>query len=157
MKGLSAQLDAGWASLMDDLAERGLLESTTILWMGEFGSHARINESGGRDHFPNAWTCVLAGGGIRGGAGGGAYGRTSDDGMTVEEGKVAVGRRAGTTLCTEGGWGSTRKNKMFPKWGGPLRSPKVSRSVMYWRERLLFQKWIPRVHVMADAAATCEA
>jgi hypothetical protein len=87
VKALSAELDAGWASLMSDLAERGLLESTTIVWMGEFGRTPQINGQAGRDHFPRAWSCVLGGGGI---AGGHAYGRTSPDGMDIEENKVGV-------------------------------------------------------------------
>jgi uncharacterized protein (DUF1501 family) len=48
--------------------------------MGEFGRTPKINPSQGRDHFPNAWSTVLAGGGIKGGQ---AYGRTSADGMAV--------------------------------------------------------------------------
>ncbi len=87
VRGLSEQLDAGWASLMEDLDERGLLESTTILWMGEFGRTPQINARAGRDHFPSGWSCVFAGGGI---AGGQAYGRTSADGRVVEDGKLGV-------------------------------------------------------------------
>jgi uncharacterized protein (DUF1501 family) len=87
VKSLSQELDAGWATLMSELADRGLLESTTILWLGEFGRTPVINRNGGRDHYPRAWTSVLAGGGIRSGQ---AYGRTSDDGTTVEENKVDV-------------------------------------------------------------------
>ncbi|MCO6454455.1 MAG: DUF1501 domain-containing protein [Pirellulaceae bacterium] len=87
VKSLSEELDAGWSTLMVELRERGLLESTTILWLGEFGRTPAINANGGRDHYPRAWSAVLAGGGIRGGQ---AYGRTSDDGTTVEEGKVDV-------------------------------------------------------------------
>jgi uncharacterized protein (DUF1501 family) len=82
VKRLSAELDAGWSTLVAELADRGLLESTTILWMGEFGRTPMINAQGGRDHFPNAWTTVLAGGGVRGGQ---AYGRTSPDGMSVAD------------------------------------------------------------------------
>jgi hypothetical protein len=92
---LSAELDAGWGSLMEDLAERGLLDSTTILWMGEFGRTPQINSGAGRDHYPNAWSAVLAGGGI---AGGQAHGRTSADGMTVEDGQIDVGDLL-ATLC----------------------------------------------------------
>ncbi|MGI9430394.1 MAG: DUF1501 domain-containing protein [Bythopirellula sp.] len=88
VRRLSAELDAGWATLMTELDERGLLDSTTILWMGEFGRTPVINANGGRDHFPAAWSCVFAGGGV---AGGQAYGRTSSDGTTVEENKVAIG------------------------------------------------------------------
>jgi uncharacterized protein (DUF1501 family) len=93
---LSGQLDAGWATLMRELDERGLLESTTILWMGEFGRTPVINPMAGRDHFPAAWSCVFAGGGINGGQ---AYGRTSPDGMTVEEGQATIGDIL-ATLCT---------------------------------------------------------
>ena len=53
VRNMSAELDAGWATLMTELAERGLLDSTTILWAGEFGRTPRINENAGRDHFPN--------------------------------------------------------------------------------------------------------
>jgi hypothetical protein len=88
VKTLSAELDNGWATLLEELKDRGLLESTTILWMGEFGRTPKINMQGGRDHFPAAWSCVLAGGGIKGGQ---AFGKTSPDGETVEEGKVDVG------------------------------------------------------------------
>ncbi|MGD9636354.1 MAG: DUF1501 domain-containing protein [Pirellulales bacterium] len=87
VKGLSAELDAGWASLMSDLEARGLLELTTIVWMGEFGRTPQINGAAGRDHFPRAWSCVLGGGGI---AGGQAYGRTTADGMNIEEDPVEV-------------------------------------------------------------------
>jgi uncharacterized protein (DUF1501 family) len=88
VKQLSSELDAGWATLMSELQDRGLLESTTILWISEFGRTPVINPNAGRDHFPAAWSCAFAGGGIRGGQ---AYGRTSADGMTVEENEVAIG------------------------------------------------------------------
>jgi hypothetical protein len=87
VKKLSAVLDAGWSALMDDLRSRGLLDSTLIVWMGEFGRTPKINPRGGRDHFPTAWTTALAGGGLKGGQ---AIGRTSDDGMRVEERAVSV-------------------------------------------------------------------
>lgn len=88
VRALSQQLDAGWSTLMRELDERGFLESTTFLWIGEFGRTPQINAQGGRDHFPAAWTCVLGGAGIRGGQ---AYGKTSEDGTTVEENKVEIG------------------------------------------------------------------
>ena len=95
VKQLSETLDAGWGTLMKELDERGLLDVTTILWMGEFGRTPRINGNAGRDHFPAAWSSVLAGGGI---AGGQAYGRTSDDGMEVVDGKVGA-EDVLATLC----------------------------------------------------------
>lgn len=95
VKALSGELDAGWATLMTELKQRGLMESTTIVWMGEFGRTPKINGAAGRDHFPQAWSCALAGGGI---AGGQTYGSTSADGMHVEEDKTSVGEVL-ATLC----------------------------------------------------------
>jgi hypothetical protein len=82
VRQLSEILDPAWGTLMDDLRQRGLFDTTTIIWMGEFGRTPRINQGQGRDHYPNAWTTVLAGGGIRGGQ---VFGRTSADGTTVED------------------------------------------------------------------------
>src|SRR5262245_56546865 len=87
VKTLSGVLDPAFASLVKDLRDRGLLESTLVVWMGEFGRTPKINPQGGRDHFPVAWSVVLGGAGIRGGR---AYGNTSPDGMEVTEGKVSV-------------------------------------------------------------------
>ena len=91
---------------MRELEEEGLLESTTILWMGEFGRTPNINNNTGRDHFPNAWSCVLGGGGI---AGGQAYGATSEDGMEVTDGKVEVGDLI-STLCQAVGVDPEKEN-----------------------------------------------
>jgi hypothetical protein len=85
--GLCGVLDPGWATLLGDLQDRGLLATTTVVWMGEFGRTPRINPNGGRDHYPNAWSVVLGGGGIKGGQ---VYGRTSKDGATVEDKSVGV-------------------------------------------------------------------
>jgi hypothetical protein len=95
VRDLCRELDAGWSTLMAELQERGLLESTTILWMGEFGRTPLINREAGRDHYPHAWTCVLAGGGIQGGA---IHGKTSDDGLEVVDGLVGIGDVL-ATLC----------------------------------------------------------
>jgi uncharacterized protein (DUF1501 family) len=54
-------------ALLDDLDERGLLDETLIVWMGEFGRTPRLNENVSRDHWPNCYTVLLAGGGtVRG-------------------------------------------------------------------------------------------
>ncbi|MDR3636699.1 MAG: DUF1501 domain-containing protein [Isosphaeraceae bacterium] len=84
---LSGLLDAGWSTLMTDLRSRGLLDRTVIVWMGEFGRTPKINENAGRDHFPNAWSAVLAGGGIRGGQ---VIGDTGPDGEQVKDRPVQV-------------------------------------------------------------------
>ncbi|MCO8122436.1 DUF1501 domain-containing protein [Stieleria sp. TO1_6] len=73
-------LDPAWSTLLTDLRDRGMLESTMVVWMGEFGRTPRINPNRGRDHFPDAWSVALAGGSIRGGQ---VHGATSKDGMEV--------------------------------------------------------------------------
>src|SRR5262249_17495239 len=87
VKGLCGVLDPAWAALMEDLGDRGLLDSTLIVWMGEFGRTPGINPRDGRDHYPTAWSVVLGGGGV---AGGQVVGRTSKDGSAVEERPVSV-------------------------------------------------------------------
>jgi hypothetical protein len=59
--------DQSLSALIDDLDDRGLLESTLVVAMGEFGRTPTINKNGGRDHWPHCYTVLLAGGGIRGG------------------------------------------------------------------------------------------
>jgi hypothetical protein len=84
---LCGTLDPAWAALLDDLKGRGLLATTTVVWMGEFGRTPGINPRNGRDHFPAAWSAVLGGGGIKGGQ---AVGRTSPDGLAVADRPVGV-------------------------------------------------------------------
>jgi hypothetical protein len=60
-------MDQAYAALLDDLDERGLLETTLVVWMGEFGRTPKINVDAGRDHWPGCYSVLLAGGGIRGG------------------------------------------------------------------------------------------
>jgi hypothetical protein len=87
VRQLSGVLDPAWATLMEDLKAKGLLDSTLIVWMGEFGRTPKINGNKGRDHWANSWSTVLAGGGIKGGQ---VIGKTSADGTTVEERPVGV-------------------------------------------------------------------
>lgn len=61
------QLDQGLAGLFASLAERGMLETTTVFVTGEFGRTPKINKNAGRDHWPRAMFCLIGGGGIRGG------------------------------------------------------------------------------------------
>ncbi|HND55474.1 MAG TPA: DUF1501 domain-containing protein, partial [Pirellulaceae bacterium] len=60
-------MEQAYTALLDDLAERGLLDSTLVVMMGDFGRTPLINKDAGRDHWPNCYTMLLAGGGIRGG------------------------------------------------------------------------------------------
>jgi uncharacterized protein (DUF1501 family) len=77
---LMATLDPAFAALLDDLGERGRLGSTLVACMGEFGRTPKINANDGRDHWPGAWSAVLAGAGVRGGT---VHGATDDDGAKV--------------------------------------------------------------------------
>jgi hypothetical protein len=60
-------MEQAFAALLDDLAERGLLDSTLVVWLGDFGRTPLINKDAGRDHWPQCYSAVLAGGGLRGG------------------------------------------------------------------------------------------
>lgn len=81
-------LDPAWSALLADLDERGLLQDTLVVWMGEVGRTPRINNRAGRDHYIRAWTIVLAGGGIKGGQ---VYGATDADGHDVCDHPVGEG------------------------------------------------------------------
>ena len=59
--------DKAYAALIEDLDERGLLDSTLVVALGEFGRTPKINANAGRDHWPDCYSITLAGGGIRGG------------------------------------------------------------------------------------------
>lgn len=65
--GLIPTFDQAFGTLLSDLSERGMLEDTLVVAMGEFGRTPKLNTSGGRDHWPRVFSVVLAGGGVRGG------------------------------------------------------------------------------------------
>jgi hypothetical protein len=83
VKQLSSQLDPAFAQLLRDLKKSKLLEETIVVWMGDFGRTPRINGNGGRDHFPRAWTSVVAGAG---------FGRGVLLGNSGKDGNQAQGR-----------------------------------------------------------------
>jgi uncharacterized protein (DUF1501 family) len=85
---LCGELDHVMSTLLLDLHERGLLESTLVITLSEFGRTPNINRDVGRDHFASAWSCSLAGYGIRGGT---VHGKTDANGNTVADGKVGAG------------------------------------------------------------------
>ena len=76
--GMLPSLDQGYATLLRDLHDRGMLDSTLVVWMGEFGRTPEINMNQGRDHWPNAMSVVMAGGGVKGGQ---VIGSTDEQGM----------------------------------------------------------------------------
>jgi hypothetical protein len=112
---LSQTLDAGWSTLLDDLSDRGLLEDTLVVWMGEFGRTPKINGNNGRDHWASSWSTVLSGGGVRGGQ---VVGKTSADGVTIEERPVTVNDFL-ATVCAGLGIDITKQNSS--NIGRPIR------------------------------------
>lgn len=115
VRGMCQVLDPAWSCLLEDLKARGMLDSTLVVWMGEFGRTPRINGSQGRDHFPAAWSTALCGGGIRGGQ---AIGRTSADGMTVDDRPVSVADLL-ATVCQALGLDVKKQN--MSNVGRPIR------------------------------------
>ena len=75
------ELDQAMSALTEDLEQRGLLDDTAIIWMGEFSRTPRINGNAGRDHWARSWSVVVGGAGMNGGI---AIGETSADGTRVE-------------------------------------------------------------------------
>lgn len=101
-------LDPAWSTLLQDLRDRGMLESTLVIWMGEFGRTPRINPNDGRDHFPDAWSVALAGASVVGGQ---VIGSTTPDGMEVKDRPVSAGDLF-ATLLEAIGVPSTAENQM---------------------------------------------
>jgi hypothetical protein len=66
-KLVAPNYDQAYSSLLEDLAERGLLDTTVVVSLGEFGRTPKINPAGGRDHHPGVWTIMMGGGPIKGG------------------------------------------------------------------------------------------
>jgi len=118
VKSLSGQVDPALSQLVIDLKERGLLDSTLVVWMGEFGRTPKINSRGakpGRDHYPRAWSLVMSGGGIKGGQ---VVGKTDAEGAAVAERPVS-GLDFLSTVCTTLGINYTKSNN--PPNGRPIR------------------------------------
>jgi len=90
---LSAAIDPATAGLVTDLKDRGLLENTLVVWMGEFGRTPRINPRGGRDHYPRVFNAAMAGCGIKGGQ---VIGASTADGTAVADDPVT----ANDLFCT---------------------------------------------------------
>jgi Protein of unknown function (DUF1501) len=84
---LVPELDHVMATLLDDLKERGLLQSTLIVTLAEFGRTPGINPSLGRDHFASAWSTTLSGCGVVGGS---VYGKTDANGNKVTDGEIGA-------------------------------------------------------------------
>lgn len=86
-KTLLPQLDKAMGSLFADLHQRGILDKTLVVWMGEFGRTPRINQNAGRDHWPKSWSVAMGGGGMKGGK---VIGATDKDGVEIVDRPVGV-------------------------------------------------------------------
>ena len=84
---LANGIDQGISSLINDLRERGMLEETLVVLATEFGRTPRINQNDGRDHYPKAFSCLMAGGGVKGGV---AWGKTDESGSEIVDSPVNV-------------------------------------------------------------------
>ncbi|MFD2256979.1 DUF1501 domain-containing protein [Luteolibacter algae] len=89
VEGRCKEFDQAYAALLIDLEKRGKLQDTLVVVATEFGRTPKIdtNHNDGRDHHPSAFSCVLAGGGVKGGM---KYGLTDTSGAKVKENKVSV-------------------------------------------------------------------
>jgi uncharacterized protein (DUF1501 family) len=123
VKTLSQTLDPAFATLVSDLKDRGMLKDTLVVWMGEFGRTPVINNTAGRDHFPLAWSTVLAGAGVKGGQ---AVGKTEADGSAVAERPVSVADFL-ATVFTAVGVDPTTENKTWD--GRPIQIVKGGKVV----------------------------
>jgi hypothetical protein len=109
------QLDKAMSALVEDLEQRGLLQDTVVMWMGEFGRTPRINANAGRDHWARSWSCVVGGGGIKGGI---AVGDTGRDGTAVES-EPFSSEDLMTTVCK--GLGISTETTFTSKNGRPMK------------------------------------
>lgn len=87
-RALVPPMEHAWVGLLKDLEQRGLLDSTLVVWMGEIGRTPKINNRSGRDHYVRSWSTALAGAGVKGGL---VYGESDRDGVDVKENPVTEG------------------------------------------------------------------
>jgi hypothetical protein len=85
LKQLMPLMDQTYSALLEDLAQRGLLDETLVVWMAEFGRTPRLNGSAGRDHWGSVFSVALAGGGVRGGS---VHGASDSIGAFPRDGRV---------------------------------------------------------------------
>lgn len=108
-------------TLLDDLDQRGLLDDTLVLWMGEFGRTPKINQNESRDHWPQCYTVLMAGGGVKGGY---VYGSSDSHAMYPDEHPVRPEDLAATLFYLLGISPTTelrdRDNRPLPVGGRPI-------------------------------------
>lgn len=121
---LMPPMDQAYSALLEDLEQRGMLEETLVVWMGEFGRSPKINASGGRDHWGHVFSAALAGGGVQGGA---VHGQSDLQGGYPLDGRVEPQDLTATVFHCLGFSPATelhdRLNRPFPiSKGYPIKS-----------------------------------
>jgi hypothetical protein len=115
VKQLCGSLDPGLGTLLRDLRERRLLDSTLVVCMGEFGRTPRINQNEGRDHYPRVFSALIAGGGLKNGR---VVGASDRDGVDVKDRPVIVGDLLATIYTA---MGVDVKKQVISPLGRPLK------------------------------------
>ena len=108
-------LDQGMSALYEDLEQRGLLQDTAIIWMGEFSRTPRINGNAGRDHWPQVFSIAMAGGGVKGGY---IHGTSAPTGSTPEDDPFTVDNYAATVFSLVG---IDPRKELMADGGRPIR------------------------------------
>jgi uncharacterized protein (DUF1501 family) len=108
-------LDKAMSALVEDLEQRGLLQDTAIIWMGEFSRTPRINGNSGRDHWARSWSVVVGGAGMKGGL---AVGETNEDGTSVASDPY-TSQDVMATVCK--GLGISLETTFTSKNGRPMK------------------------------------
>jgi uncharacterized protein (DUF1501 family) len=124
IKSLTSELDPALAALIGDLKDRGRLDDTLVIWMGDFGRTPHVGKQGGRDHYPKAWTTLLAGAGMKTGQ---VIGRTDKAGAEVVEDKTR-GIDFMATVCTALGIDYTKE--FTTPVGRPMRTVEKGEKVV---------------------------
>jgi hypothetical protein len=114
LKQLMPMMDQTYSALLEDLTERGLLDETLVVWMGEFGRTPKINRAAGRDHWGHVFSVALAGGGVRGGQ---VYGASDRFAAYPKEGRVLPQDLTATILH---GLGIPPSSEIHDHLGRPL-------------------------------------
>ena len=125
---LLPEFDAAFATLMEDMHQRGLLGSTLVVVSGEFGRTPKVNPNAGRDHWPSVFSVVLAGAGVQGGQTYGASdavgGEPKDNPVSMEDLSATIYDRLGIDPDKEYYTASNRPVRLANR-GNPIRAPLI--------------------------------
>jgi uncharacterized protein (DUF1501 family) len=122
-RGFLPRFDRAYSALIEDLDQRGLLDSTLVIAWGEFGRTPRVNDNAGRDHYPNVFSAAVAGGGVRGGRvvgasdANGAFPKSSP--KTPQDMLATLYRHLGVDITAEYTDGAGRPRPVLPS-GHPI-------------------------------------